>query len=92
MSLAHGLKKLAVVASSRRKTERSATLLGTAEGFFSDVGTPGHDFFDPDLSLPGERAFEQAQERGGSMAFEDAVSYALSGTGSSKRSELEGKA
>jgi hypothetical protein len=86
--LAQFLEALAMMASSRGEAERSALLLGAAEGLLLEVGAPGYNFHEPGSSLKeravteagavlGETAFEEARERGREMIFEQVVEYAL---------------
>ena len=91
--LAQFLEALAVVASSQGEAERSALLLGAAEGLLREVGAP---ISNPDPSLQeraavkardvlGEAAFEEAREQGQGMSFEQAIAYALSEADAPKR-------
>ncbi len=87
-NLAHFLEALAAVASSRDEAERSAFLLGAAEGSLREVGAPVYNYYVPDPALReramaetrealGEAAFDEARGRGEAMTFEEAVAYAL---------------
>ena len=68
--------------------ERSAVLIGAAEGVLREVGAPVYNFHNPDPSVGeravdeartvlGDSALEEARERGRMMTFEQAVEYAL---------------
>jgi predicted ATPase/DNA-binding XRE family transcriptional regulator len=87
-SLAHLLEALAVVRAYYGEAERSAVLLGAAEGLLEEVGARVYNQYMSDRSLYegtvtslrfrlGERGFEEARERGRGMDFEQAVAYAL---------------
>ncbi len=76
------------MASSRGEAERSALLLGAAEGSLREVGAPVYNFYKPDPVLKeraeagaratlGDAAFEEERERGLAATFEQAVRYAL---------------
>ena len=86
--LAHFMEALAAVASLGSEAERSAVLLGAAEGLLEGVGGRVHNYFVPDPSLQeravaeahaalGDTAFEEARERGRAMTFDQTVEYAL---------------
>ena len=86
--LAHFMEALAAVASSRNEAERSAVLIGAAEGLLEAVGGRVHNYFVPDPSLQeravaeahaalGDTAFKEAWERGRAMTFDQTVEYAL---------------
>lgn len=87
-SLAHLLESFATVMALSEGAERSAVLLGAAEGLLEEVGARVYNQYMPDRSLQeravaqardvlGEAAFEEARERGREMNFEQAVEYAL---------------
>ena len=89
-NLAHFLDALAAISSSRGEAERSATLLGAAEGSLQKVGASVYNFYVVDTALreraanearaaSGEAAFEQSRSLGRAMTFGQAVAYALSG-------------
>lgn len=91
-NLAHFLQALSAVEAFREEAERSAVLIGAAEGSLREVGAAVYNFYQPDPSLReravaearvilGDAAFEDASERGREMTFEQAVAYALSETG-----------
>ena len=79
---------MAAVVCRRGEAERSALLLGAAEGTLREVEAPVYNSYrlyppfreravaDAHLSLGGP-AFEAALERGRAMTFEQAVGYAL---------------
>ncbi|CAA9443199.1 MAG: hypothetical protein AVDCRST_MAG01-01-3849, partial [uncultured Rubrobacteraceae bacterium] len=89
-NLAHFLQMLSAVEAFRGEAERSAVLIGAAEGSVQEVGAAVYNFYRPDPSLR-ERAvaearaalggadFEEAWARGCEMSFEGAVGYALGG-------------
>jgi tetratricopeptide (TPR) repeat protein len=88
-NLAHLLEALAVVRTHYGEAERSAVLLGAAEGLLEEVGARVYNQYMPDRSLYegtvatvrsrlGEQGFEEARERGRAMDFEQAAAYALS--------------
>ena len=87
-NLAYCLEGLAVVAGVRGEVERSARLIGAAEGLHEAVGVPVYIYYEPDRSLyedtvaqvrsqMGEEAFEAARAQGRALTFEQAVAYAL---------------
>jgi predicted ATPase/DNA-binding XRE family transcriptional regulator len=87
-SLAHLLEAFATVRALSGEAERSAVLLGAAEGLLEEVGARVYNQYVPDPSLQeravvqardvlGEADFEEARERGREMNFEQAVEYAL---------------
>jgi tetratricopeptide (TPR) repeat protein len=87
-NLAHFLEVLAAVTSSRGEEERSAVLLGAAEGLLQQLGAPVYNYYVRDPSLReravaeartalGDAAFEEAWSRGREMSFEQAIGYAL---------------
>ena len=70
------------------EAERSAFLLGAAEGLLEEVGARVYNQYMPDPSLQeravvqardvlGEAVFEEARERRREMNFEQALEYAL---------------
>jgi non-specific serine/threonine protein kinase len=90
-NLAHFLQALSAVEAFAGQAERSAVLIGAAEGSLREVGALVYNFYRPDPSLQervvvearavlGEAAFEGASERGREMGFEQAVAYALAGS------------
>ena len=87
-NLAYCLEGLATVAGVRGEEERSARLIGAAEGLHEAVGVPVYVYYEPDRSVyertvaavrsqMGEEAFEEARAHGRAMSFEQAVAYAL---------------
>jgi non-specific serine/threonine protein kinase len=88
-NLAHFLEAMSAVAASRGEAERSAVLIGMAEGSLEEAGAPVYSFYATDPSAQarvvdeartalGDAAFEQARERGRDMNLDEAVAYALS--------------
>ena len=70
--------------------QRSALLLGAAEGLLEEVGARIYNYYLPDRSLYertvatvrsqlGEESFEQTRAGGRAMTFEQAIEYALEG-------------
>ncbi|CAA9454025.1 MAG: hypothetical protein AVDCRST_MAG02-1302 [uncultured Rubrobacteraceae bacterium] len=89
-NLAHFLQMLSAVEALRGEAERSAVLIGAAEGSAQEVGAAVYNFYRPDPSLReravaeasaalGVAVFEEARARGREMGFERAVGYALGG-------------
>lgn len=87
-SPAHFLEALAAVSALRGEAERSAVLLGAAEGVQREAGASVYAFFRPDPALRkraestarsdlGNDLFEEAQSRGAFMSFEQAITYAF---------------
>jgi tetratricopeptide (TPR) repeat protein len=87
-NLAHFLQMLSAVEAFRGEAERSAVLIGAAEGSVREVGAAVYNFYQPDPSLRertvaearaalGDRVFEEAWARGRVMSFDEAVGYAL---------------
>ncbi len=87
-NLAHLLEALATVGALSGEEERSAVLLGAAEGLLEEVGARVYNYYLPDRSLYertaatvrsqlGDAAFEEARAEGREMTFEQAVAYAL---------------
>ena len=87
-NLAHFLQMLSAVEAFRGGVERSAVLIGAAEGSLREVGAAVYNFYQPDPSLReravaeartglGDAGFEEAWARGRGMSFEQAVGYAL---------------
>jgi predicted ATPase len=87
-NLAHFLRALSAVEAFEGEVERSAVLIGAAEGSLREVGAPVYNFYRPNLSAGeravsearaglGEAAFEEARERGRRMTLEQAVEYAI---------------
>jgi hypothetical protein len=94
-NLAHFLEALAAVRAPDGEAERSAVLLGAAEGLLEEVGARVYNYYIPDRSVQeraeaearaalGDAAFEEARERGREMGFERAVAYALSEGGATE--------
>jgi predicted ATPase/DNA-binding XRE family transcriptional regulator/Tfp pilus assembly protein PilF len=87
-NVAYCLEGLAVVAGARGLTERSACLVGAAEGLHEAVGVPVYVYYEPHRSLNehtlaavrsrlGEEGFEATRAKGNAMTFGQAVEYAL---------------
>ena len=87
-NLAYCLEGLATVAGARKEAERSARLVGAAEGLHKAVGALVYVYYESHRSLYGrttqvvcsqlgEEAFEEAQAEGRVMSLEQAVAYAL---------------
>jgi non-specific serine/threonine protein kinase len=87
-NVAYCLEGLATVARTRGQVERSALLLGAAEGLLQAVGDPVYTYYKPDPSLYertmpntrlrlGAACFERVRAEGRAMTFEQAVEYAL---------------
>ena len=87
-NVAYCLEGLAAVAGAQGEAERSARLLGAAEGLLEVLGAPVYTYYKPDPSLYertvsatrsrlGDVSFEEAREQGRNMGFEQAVEYAL---------------
>jgi tetratricopeptide (TPR) repeat protein len=88
-NLANLLESLATVRAHCGEAERSAVLLGAAEGLLEEVGARVYNQYAPDRSLYertlstaqsqlGEKGFREARERGRRMTFEQVVVYAPS--------------
>jgi predicted ATPase len=91
VSLAYFLHGLAVVAGARGEAQRSAYLLGAAEGLFDAIGAPAPHYYQLNRPLYehtaaatrsrlGDRAFERARRRGRTATIEQTVAYALART------------
>ena len=89
-NLSYFLEGLAMVAGAQGQVQRSARLLGAAEGLLEAVGAPVYNYYKADPSLYerttanvrsrlGEEAFEEAWVEGRAMTFQQAVAYALEG-------------
>jgi len=87
-NLSYFLEGLAVVAGAQGRAERSARLLGAAEGLLEAVGAPIYNYYKPDPCLYehntdntrsslGKPAFEEAWAEGRAMGFDQAIEYAL---------------
>jgi non-specific serine/threonine protein kinase len=87
-NVAYCLEGLAVVTGARGQAERSACLVGAAEGLHEAVGVPVYVYYEPHRSLYertlaavrsrlGEESFEAARAKGNAMTFGQAVEYAL---------------
>jgi predicted ATPase/DNA-binding XRE family transcriptional regulator len=87
-NLAYFLEALAAVTELGGEAERSALLLGAAEGLLEEVGARVYNYYIPDRSLYertvttlrsqlGEEGFEQTRAEGRAMDFDQTVEYAL---------------
>jgi DNA-binding CsgD family transcriptional regulator len=87
-NLSYFLEGLVVVASARGEAERSARMLGAAEGSMEEAGAPVYKYYTPDHALyeralanahshMDEAAWTTAWTEGRVMTTEQAVEYAL---------------